>query len=144
MTTRDDQAARPLIAIINTAQEVIELLQNLFDDEGFATVSIYVPDIKRGRQDLRAFFQEHRPQAVVYDIAIPYVENWQFFQEHVLALGLLPEHCFILTTTNRTVLEMLVGTTTSAIEMIGRPYDLETIVQAVRCAIAHNDPMAAP
>jgi hypothetical protein len=43
----------------------------------------------------------------------------------------------VLTTTNRTVLELLVGPTNS-IELIGRPFDLETIVQGVKRALASN------
>ena len=71
----------------------------------------------------------------MYDIALPYVENWQFFQEQVLARRLLPENRFVLTTTNRTVLEVLVGPT-SALEMIGRPYDLANILAAIKQAVA--------
>ena len=47
----------------------------------------------------------------MYDIAISYEENWAFFREHVLAAGYLPEHHFVLTTTNKRVLEALVGDT---------------------------------
>jgi DNA-binding NtrC family response regulator len=129
------QRDQPCIAIINTSEEAIQLLQELMMDEGFATVTAYVPVFKRGERDIEAFFQEHHPQAVLYDIAIPYLENWTFFQEQILARDLLPATCFVITTTNRTVLEMLVGPT-SAIELIGRPFDLDMIVQAVHRAIA--------
>ena len=128
------QRDQPCIAIINTSEETLQLLQELMIEEGFATVTAYVPEFKRGERDIDAFFQEHQPQAVLYDIAIPYIENWTFFQEQVLARDLLPATCFVITTTNRTVLEMLVGAT-NAIEMIGRPFDLEIIVQAVHRAM---------
>lgn len=124
------QRDRPCIAIINTSQETIQLLQDLMSDEGFATATAYVPEFKRGERDLDEFFQEHQPQVVLYDIALPYVENWSFFNEQVLARNLLPAACFVLTTTNRAALEVLVGPT-STIELIGRPFDLELIVQAV-------------
>jgi hypothetical protein len=128
------QPDQPCVAIINTSEETTRLLQDLMIDEGFAIVIAYVPEFKRGERDIAAFFQEHRPQAVLYDIAIPYVENWTFFQERVLGCDLLPASRFVLTTTNRTVLEMLVGPT-NVIEMIGRPFDLDVIVQAVHRAL---------
>jgi DNA-binding NtrC family response regulator len=129
--------ASPCVAILNTSQEMIELLQDVVEEEGLTTATAYIVDFRRGQRDLTQFFQDHRPRAVLYDIAIPYVENWRFFQEQVLAPGFLPERCFIITTTNKTVLEALVGPT-HAIELIGRPFDLDTIVQAVRRALQHG------
>jgi DNA-binding NtrC family response regulator len=121
---------RPTIAIINTSQEVIELLRDMFEDEGFMPVTAYALEFKRGKRDLEAFFAKHQPQAVLYDIAIPYQENWTFFRDEVLTCG-LPEDCFIVTSTNKAVLEKLVGPT-NVIELIGRPFDLEAIVASVR------------
>jgi DNA-binding NtrC family response regulator len=131
------QRDQPCVAIINTSEETIQLLQELMMDEGFATVIAYVPEFKRGVRDIDAFFHEHQPQAVLYDIAIPYIENWTFFKDQVLARNLLPATCFVITTTNRTVLDLLVGPT-NAIELIGRPFDLDTIVQAVNRALASS------
>jgi CheY-like chemotaxis protein len=132
-----DQSAlrnRPVVAIINTSQETIELLQEVLQDEGFTVVTAYVVDFKRGSQDIQAFFQTHQPQAVVYDIALPYVENWAFFREQVLASHFLSENHYVLTTTNKSVLEVLVGPT-HTIELVGRPFDLDAIVGAVRQAL---------
>jgi DNA-binding NtrC family response regulator len=129
--------ARPRVAIINTSVETIQLLQDLMADEGVATVAAYVTEFKRGERDIQTFFQEHQPHAVLYDIAIPYIENWTFFTQQILARNLLPASCFVVTTTNRAVLEMLVGPTT-AIEMIGRPFGLDVIVQAVHRALSSN------
>jgi len=129
------QRSRPKVAIINTSLESIEILQKLLADAGLDTVSAYVTEFKRGERDLAAFFAEHQPDAVVYDIALPYVQNWKFFREQVLARHLLPEDRFIVTTANRTVLEVLVGPT-SAFEMIGRPYDLANILAAVKQAVS--------
>jgi len=131
---QNKQNLRPLVAVLDTTQESIELLQGALAEAGFATVTAFTLEFKRGQRDLRAFFAECRPQAVVYDIAIPYIENWQFFQEHVLASGVLPAERFIITTANRTVLDLLVGPT-PAIELIGRPYDLAAVVAAVQRVI---------
>ena len=43
---------------------------------------------------------------------------------------------FILTTTNKPALDKLVGET-EALEIIGKPYDLDRVVAAVRAALGH-------
>ncbi len=122
---------RPVVAVINTTLETIAVLQEVLEDEGFTVVSAYILDFKRGKRDLSTFFATHQPQVVVCDIALPYVENWTFFHKAVLAAEFLPEEQFVLTTTNKKVLEELVGAT-RAIELIGRPFDLDTIIAAVQ------------
>ena len=125
----------PLVAIINTTVETINMLREVLEDEGFTVVAAYVVALKRGEQDLATFFAEYQPQAVIFDIAIPYEENWNFLQQQVLPASSLAEHHFVLTTTNKAVLERLVGPT-AAIEIVGKPFDLETFVMAVRRALA--------
>src|SRR4051812_3614953 len=95
------EGSKPLIAILDSRQESIDLLQSILENEGFATVSDFIVDFREGHKDIVAFFKAHQPNAVVYDIAPPYIQNWTFFREHVLALQVLPEQSFILITTNK-------------------------------------------
>jgi CheY-like chemotaxis protein len=125
----------PLVAIINTSIETIELLREILEDEGYAVVADYVVTFKQDRKDLATFFAEHQPQAVIYDVAIPYEANWQFALEHVIPASGLSFRRFIFTTTNKAVLEALVGPT-PAIELVGKPFDLEEILGAVQRAVA--------
>src|SRR5256885_1339151 len=60
-THQPPQRSRPLVAIINTATETIELLSDLLADEGMDAVSAYVTDFKRGQRSLEDFFAEHQP-----------------------------------------------------------------------------------
>ncbi len=64
----------------------------------------------------------------------PYAANWQFFQTQVLARQFLPSSRFVVTTTDRAALELLIGPN-DAIELIGRPFDLDVVVQAVKQAL---------
>jgi hypothetical protein len=125
------QSSQPVVAVINTSTEIIKLLSEVLADEGFAVVSAYTFEFKRGELDFRAFVAKYRPQAILWDIAIPYVENWEYLSKDVLDLGIVPERCFICSCVNKTALEMLVGPTPT-IELIGRPFDLQVIIDAVR------------
>ena len=125
---------RPLVAIVNTSEEISELLRQVFEDEGFQAVVAYVTDFKRGEPDAGAFLTQHDPRVVVWDIAIPYEENWEFFQS-VQRSEAGRGRWFVLTTTNRRVLEQLVGPT-GAFELVGKPFDLYELVETVRKALS--------
>lgn len=129
----------PLVAVLNTSIETIEMLTTVMEEDGFRTASGYIVNFKRNDANLDAFFREHQPQVVIYDIAPPYDENWDFFQAQVLSKGYLPEHHYVLTTTNKAVLEKLVGPT-QTIEFVGKPFDLSEIGDAVRKALVNDSP----
>jgi CheY-like chemotaxis protein len=135
METHVEPLQRKVVAVINTSEETAEVLREVLEEEGFTPVVAYIVDFKRGRANLAEFFATYRPAAVLYDIALPYIENWNFFQEHVLGGRFLPTECFVITTANKSILDVLVGPTPT-IELIGRPFDLESIVQAVRRVVS--------
>ena len=123
----------PTVAVVDTSEEVADLLCQVVEEEGWRAVHAYTTDLKRGREDLAAFLAEHRPAAVIWDIALPYDENWAFFQSVRDADA--GRGCrFVLTTTNKRALEALVGPT-PAHELIGKPYDLDVLVAALRRAL---------
>jgi DNA-binding NtrC family response regulator len=119
-----------VVAIINSNEDVVEAIRLILGDAGFVTIGAHLVDFKKGRRDLVAFLQEHDPRVIVLDIAPPYEENWNFFQlmkNSQAARG----RQFVLTTTNKKILEDLVGKT-STIELVGKPFDLDEIVKAVQ------------
>ncbi len=126
-----------MIAVFNSSDDVVALLRETLQEEGFVVVTAHVPDIKAGREDVLAFLQRYDPRVVIYDISPPYAENWTFFrllQDTDAARG----RRFILTTTNLRALAEAVGET-KAIELIGKPYDLGEIVKAVRHALDQQE-----
>ena len=121
------------VAIINSSEDTVEALRIMFERHGFETVSAHVDEIKRGAVDFVEFVKTHDPRAVVYDIAPPYDHNWTFLKL-VRTTEVMQGRPVIVTTTHQANLEGLVGPT-QAIEIIGKPYDLEQVVGAVMTAI---------
>jgi CheY-like chemotaxis protein len=121
------------VAIVNSSDDTVEMLRYTFEQAGFATVAAHVPDIKRGRLDLIAFVEQHDPAVLVYDVTIPYAENWNFLRL-VRDAEALRGRPIVVTTTNKRALEEIAGPT-DAIEIVGKPYEPQQIVEAVRKAL---------
>ncbi len=122
------------VAVINSSEEMAELVELVLQSEGLSTARGYTLDFKRGRQDLSAFLEQHDPRVIIWDIAIPYEENWNFCQQ-VQRLPAAVERQFVLTTTNVDVLHRLLGPDVAAQEIVGKPFDLEQLISAVRKAL---------
>nr|MBA3887907.1 hypothetical protein [Acidobacteriota bacterium] len=80
------------IAVLNTTDDVIEMLRLVFEQRGFVVVSAQLDDIKRGAVDMEAFARQHRPAAIVYDIPPPYDRHWTFMNHmrHMPELAGIP------------------------------------------------------
>ena len=122
------------VAVFNSNDDVVELLRVLLENAGFIVVSAHIDRIKRGEVDLEQFVRQHRPGAILYDIPPPYERQWAFLN-HMRRLPVLNGIPFVLTSTNAARLRELVGTDEHIYEIIGKPYDLEDILTAVRQAV---------
>ena len=128
----------PVVAIVDTSEDIVALLRELLAADGFRPVARFVPDFREGREDLDAFLQEHDPAVIIWDIALPYDRNWAYFQE-ASASAAARGRRFVLTTTNKRALEELVGPT-PAHELVGKPYDIEVLLAAVHRAAGTTPP----
>jgi DNA-binding NtrC family response regulator len=122
------------VAVLNSSVDTIDMLKTRLNQCGFpSVVGAHVYDFRTGDADIYAFLEQHDPRVLIYDIAIPYEENWRFLQE-LLAAKAMAGRRVIVTTTNKNVLESMVGPT-RAFEVHGKPYDIDLIVSAVERAV---------
>jgi DNA-binding NarL/FixJ family response regulator len=126
-------AGKPIVAVFNSSSDTVEMLRTALEAQGLHTVSGHITDLKKGDLDFVSFVEHHRPAVIVYDISPPYETNWSFLRL-VRSSQPAQRSRFILTTTNKPVLDKLVGEN-EAIEIIGKPYDLDRVVAAVRSAL---------
>lgn len=122
-----------VIAIFNANDDVLELLRIYFEDHGFLVVSGHVSSIRRGEFDLVAFMRQHDPNVIVYDVVPPYDRSWRLL-EHLRQHEPLKGRPFVLTTTNVRRLRELTSSTEEVHEIVGKPYDLDNLLKAVRRA----------
>jgi DNA-binding NarL/FixJ family response regulator len=123
-----------VIAIVNSSDDTVEMVRECLYHSGFTNVvTAHIQEIRDGETDFLAFVERHQPRVFIYDISIPYDRNWRFLQLLMTTFAMRGRRV-IVTTTNKRALDELVGPT-GAIEVIGKPYDLDQIVKAVRTAL---------
>lgn len=120
-----------VVAVFNTSPDVVDLLRRALEPAGLVTVSALTHQIREGLVNVEAFLKQHDPRVIVYDIAAPYDANWNLFQ-HLCRLDAMRRRDVVLTSMNAAQVEKLVGRDLRVYEIVGKPYDLDQIVRAVK------------
>jgi CheY-like chemotaxis protein len=126
--------AGPVVAVINTSPDVVELLRNVLQSAGYVAVSSFTNEIRDGAIDVERFIRQHDPKVIIYDVAPPYEANWRLF-EHIRSMPAMRGRFFVITTTNARHVEHLAGRDQQVFEVVGKPLDLDAIVAATRQAL---------
>jgi len=125
------------VAVFNASDDTVEMLVTMLSQRGFRAVDGKVDHVKSGEADFVAFIDTQKIDALIWDIAPPYDRNWNFFKL-VRSMSVLERCAIVLTTTNKQHLDAMAGHDTGAIEIIGKPYDLEQIVDTVTRALENQ------
>jgi CheY-like chemotaxis protein len=121
----------PVVAVINTSDDLVELLKTALEAVGFVVVVTHIRDIRAAQFDVDAFLKLHDPRVIVYDVAAPFDRNWRFMQHIRSSPGFAGRH-FVITTMNVRAVEEMVKTDEKVYEVIGRESDIRDVVQAVK------------
>ncbi len=121
--------SQPVVAVINTNPDLVELLKARIEAAGFVALVIHIADIRSGL-DLGAVLTQHDPRVIVYDVVAPYRRNWQFF-EHLRESSFTGRR-IVLTSPNAEAFRRLIGRDEQIYEILDDGGDIDGIVQAVR------------
>jgi len=128
----------PLVAILNTNDDLVELLRVAMEQAGLIVASIHVDSIRRGRASLDEFIKEHDPQVVVFDVCAPYDVSWRYL-DHLREMPIMADRQFVLTSPNVTQAMEGIRRPERVFEIVGKPYDIDEFVDIVRQAVkAHH------
>ena len=121
--------AQPVVAVVNTNPDLVELLKARIEAAGFVVLVIHISEIRAGL-DVGSVFAQHDPKVIVYDVVAPYERNWRFLQ-HLRETAFTGRR-FVLTAPNERALAKLVKRDERIYEILNDDEDIDTIVQAVR------------
>ena len=119
----------PVVAVINTNPDLVELFKVRIEAAGFVVLVIHVAEIRAGL-DIGSVVEQHDPTVIVFDVVPPYDRNWRFL-EHLRG-SVLQNRRFVLTTPNERALRYIVGRDESVYEIIEGEGEMDAVVQAVR------------
>ena len=127
----------PVAAIFNTSPDTVELLRLVLEREGFVVVGVYTYALRDGKVDINLLIKQHHPDVIIYDIAPPYEKNWREFL-HVRSMEAFRGMKFLVTTTNARHVQAVAGDSDAFYEIVGKPYDLGLIVDAVKKLVGRS------
>jgi CheY-like chemotaxis protein len=127
-----------VVAVFNTSEDTTDMLRVVLEQAGFVVVTAFTNLLRDGKVDLEALMRQHRPEVIVYDVALPYEANWRLF-EHITASPACRDVRFVITSTNAAHVRQVAGEDRQILEIVGKPYDLDQLVRAVAEAVGRKD-----
>jgi len=119
-----------VVTLFNSNPDAILPFRKLLESAGFNVVSALIPEVRNGRCDVHGLMKRYDPVVVVYDISPPYEENWATFQ--LCRATSMRDRRFVITSANPTYVARLAERDERIFEIVDQPFDLDTIVHAVK------------
>jgi len=124
----NEKRSKPLVGILNNNEDLIRMLSEGLKAAGCNVVSVRLVDVRAAKVDLELFVKEHDPDAVIFDLALPYRTNFAMLED-LRGTGVLAGRGVVLTTPNsRAVRDLL---RLEAFEITGQAEEIHTVVREV-------------
>ena len=119
--------------MFNASDDTIDMVQKLLTASGSEQTLIWChfADLRKGIVDFGKYIDKHNPEVVIFDLSPPYDENWHFFKT-MRDAKTMKGRGIVLTTTNKARLDEVLGEDSHALEVVGRPKDLQQIDAAIK------------
>jgi hypothetical protein len=132
-TPHSRKTADGVVALFNASDDTIDMVQGLLTASGGGQTLIWChfADLKKGIVDFAKYMERHNPEVVIFDLSPPYDENWVFFKT-MRDAETMKGRGVVLTTTNKNRLDEALGEDSHALEVVGRPKDLQQIDAAIK------------
>ena len=121
----------PLIACVDSSDDVVLLLRDCMVDAGYRAVTFASP-IRYGHQPVIDFITYLAPDIAIYAVSPPYETSWA---EFLRLQRDVPETPCLPVTTHKAALERLVGPT-AALEVLATASDLDALAAATGALLA--------
>jgi DNA-binding response OmpR family regulator len=127
------KTAEGVVALFNASDDTIDMVQTLLTASGSDQTLIWChfADLKKGIVDFTKYMHKHNPEVVIFDLSPPYDENWRFFKT-MRDAKTMKGRGMVLTTTNKNRLDEVLGEDSHALEVVGKPKDLQQIDAAIK------------
>jgi DNA-binding response OmpR family regulator len=127
------KTAEGIVALFNASDDTVDMVQNLLTASGGSQTLIWChfADLKKGIVNFGKYMDKHNPEVVIFDLSPPYDENWRFFK-NMRDADEMKGRGVVLTTTNKNRLDEVLGEDSHALEVVGRPKDLQQIDAAIK------------
>jgi DNA-binding response OmpR family regulator len=127
------KTAEGVVALFNASDDTIDMVQNLLTASASDQTLIWChfADLKKGIVDFAKYMDKHNPEVVIFDLSPPYDENWRFFKT-MRDARTMKGRGVVLTTTNKNRLDEVLGEDSHALEVVGKPKDLQQIDAAIK------------
>lgn len=128
--------SKRVVALFSASTEAVDLLRWMQD---VSDVNEYIwcrfADVKKGRVNVAEYLTAHNPQVLLFDIALPYLENWRFAKGLCAAPAMRGRREMFITT-NKAQLDAALGKDSHAIDVAGTPAVIHQVVTALEDALA--------
>jgi DNA-binding response OmpR family regulator len=122
------------VAVFNANADTVEMLHLALQHAGFETIDAPLQEFDRGIAAALAFLRERDPDVVVYDVSPPYERTAAFCCDLQEADD---RRAWVITSTNPQQTAKDLRGRSERYELIGKPYELQHVVDAVHRA-AHK------